>query len=95
MPKCVAFGAKLKCSFGNKPVDMMVLPINKTITAMFKPLANKMDFIPALNVPSFGLCLSPANPLNWKMAGPVPVFVPPRVFLFRFHHGILSPKKQK
>ena len=76
MPKCVAFGAKLKCSFGNKSVDMMVLPLNKTITAMFKPLANKMDFIPALNVPSFGLCLSPANPLNWKMAGPVPVFVP-------------------
>ena len=76
MTKFVAFVAKLKCCFGNKPVYMMVLPLNSTITAMFKPIANKMDFIPALNFPSFGLCLSPANPLNWKMAGPVPVVIP-------------------
>jgi len=35
-----------------------------------------MDFIPFLNIPAFGKCKSPANPMNWKMAGPVPVFVP-------------------
>jgi hypothetical protein len=29
-----------------------------------------------LNVPAFGTCKSPANPMNWKMVGPVPVFVP-------------------
>jgi hypothetical protein len=29
-----------------------------------------------LNIPAFGNCNSPANPMNWKMAGPVPVFVP-------------------
>jgi len=76
MPKCVCLGAKLKCSFGSGPKDMIVLPIGKTMTAMVKPLATQMDFVPFLNIPAFGNCLSPANPMNWKMAGPVPVFIP-------------------
>lgn len=76
MPKCVCNGAKLKCSFGSGPKSMMVLPLNRTTTQMAKPLANKLDMIPFLNIPAFGQCKSPANPMNWKMAGPVPVFVP-------------------
>jgi hypothetical protein len=51
MPKCVCMGAKLKCSFGSGPKDMMVLPIGKTLTAFVKPIATEMDFVPFLNVP--------------------------------------------
>lgn len=69
-------GAKLKCSFGAGPKDMVVLPIARTMNATSKAIAAQMDFIPMLNVPAFGQCKSPANPMNWKMAGPVPVFVP-------------------
>jgi len=75
MPKCVHLGAKLKCSFGAGPKDMIVLPISMAMNAN-KPLAAQMDFIPMLNVPAFGQCKSPLNPMNWKMVGPVPVFVP-------------------
>ena len=76
MPECVCMGAKLKCSFGAGPKDMVVLPIARVMTAGSKAMAAQMDFVPMLNVPAFGQCKSPANPMNWKMAGPVPVFVP-------------------
>ena len=76
MPKCVCMGAKLKCVFGAGPKDMLVLPLAMTFNATSKPIATQMDFIPMLNVPAFGTCKSPANPMNWKMIGPVPVFVP-------------------
>ena len=76
MPKCVCNGAKIKCSFGSGPKSMVVLPISRTTTQMAKPLANQLDMIPFLNIPAFGQCKSPLNPMNWKMAGPVPVFVP-------------------
>jgi hypothetical protein len=69
-------GAKLKCSFGSGSKDMMVLPIGMAMTAKTKPMATQMDFIPMLNIPAFGNCKSPANPMNWKMVGPVPVFTP-------------------
>lgn len=76
MPKCVCMSAKLKCSFGSGPKDMVVLPIGMTMNANTNPIATQMDFVPFLNIPAFGQCTSPANPMNWKMAGPVPVFVP-------------------
>jgi len=69
-------GAKLKCSFGSGAKDMMVLPIGMAMNATSKPIATQLDFIPMLNIAAFGNCNSPANPMNWKMAGPVPVFVP-------------------
>jgi hypothetical protein len=75
MPKCVHMGAKIKCSFGAGPKDMVVLPLAMTMNAS-KALAAQMDFVPMLNIPAFGQCKSPMNPMNWKMVGPVPVFVP-------------------
>ena len=75
MPKCVHMGAKLKCSFGAGPKDMVVLPISMAMNAN-KPLAAEMDFVPMLNVPAFGQCKSPLNPMCWQMVGPVPVFKP-------------------
>lgn len=76
MPKCVCMGAKLKCSFGSGPKDMMVLPIGMAMNATTKPIATSLDCIPMLNIPAFGNCNSQANLMNWKMAGAVPVFVP-------------------
>lgn len=76
MAKCVCSGAKLKCSFGAGPKPMQVLPLFRTMTANTKPIATVLDVIPFLNIPAFGQCKSPANPMNWKIVGPAPVFVP-------------------
>jgi hypothetical protein len=73
---CVCSGAKAKCSFGEKEVDLSALPLPLTPKDEGNAQLSVMDFIPFLNIPAFGKCKSPANPMNWKMAGPVPVFVP-------------------
>lgn len=76
MAKCVCHGAQVKCMFGQGAKKLNVLPLNQVTTSYFKGIANIFDFIPMLNVPKFGNCLSPLNPMNWKMAGPIPIFVP-------------------
>ena len=74
MGLCVCTGAKAKCSMGDNEVQLTSLPVpNK---GEGNPLMSVLDSVPYLNIPSFGQCKSPANPMNWKMAGPVPVFVP-------------------
>jgi hypothetical protein len=50
----------MKCSFGVAPAVLNVLPTNRVFTG--KPAANMMDGKPFLNVPSFGMCQSLANP---------------------------------
>ena len=57
---CVCGGAFLKCSFGMTPSVLMVLPKNGVVNSM--PLANIMDNVPIVNVSSFGMCKSIANP---------------------------------
>ena len=76
MGLCVCSGAKAKCSFGEKEVDLLALPLPLTPKDEGNAQLSVMDFIPYLNIPAFGQCKSPANPMNWKMAGPAPVFVP-------------------
>ncbi len=44
------------------PTVLNVLPQNRTLTSGM-PAANIMDHIPLLNIPTFGLCQSPANPV--------------------------------
>jgi len=39
-----------------------VLPVNRTLTGGL-PAANIMDHIPLVNIPTFGMCQSPANPM--------------------------------
>lgn len=63
MAKCVCNGAKIACSFGTGPKTMMVLPLNRVLTANTKPIANNLDIIPFLNIPPFGSCMSIANPM--------------------------------
>jgi hypothetical protein len=50
----------LQCSFGVAPSSLLVLPANKVLGTM--PAANIMDNKPMVNIPTFGMCNSPANP---------------------------------
>jgi len=57
----VCASATLQCSFGAAPAVLNVLPVNRTLTRGL-PAANIMDHIPIVNVTTFGLCMSLANP---------------------------------
>lgn len=61
MKPLIVQGTILKCTFGNVPTPMMVLP-DKKVNAMF-PVAVKSDHIPLLNILPFGMCSNPANPM--------------------------------
>lgn len=58
----VCMGAMLQCSFGVAPSTLVVLPQNQTLTGAM-PAANIMDHKPIVNIPPFGMCSSPANPM--------------------------------
>ena len=60
MGQLVSGGASLQCSFGAAPGTLMVLPVNRVMSAM--PLANIMDNKPLVNIMPFGMCSSLANP---------------------------------
>src|SRR5438477_3201379 len=60
MPQLVTSGAVITCSFGIAPSALNVLPINRTMAGA--PAANIMDFVPMVNIPTFGMCMSIANP---------------------------------
>ncbi len=56
----VTGGAVLSCSFGTAPSTFSVLPTNCVMVDM--SAANIVDEIPMLNVLTFGMCSSVANP---------------------------------
>jgi hypothetical protein len=57
----VVDGAKLKCPFGDKECKLKV-PDTRTVFINDKRQANITDFIPQVNIDSFGDCSSLANP---------------------------------
>lgn len=61
MKPVVVQGTILKCSFGNLPTALMVLPERK-VNSM-TPVATKADHIPFVNILPFGMCSNPANPM--------------------------------
>jgi hypothetical protein len=61
MGQQVCMGAMMQCSFGVAPSTLVVLPANRTLTGT--PAATIMDFAPIVNVPPFGMCQSPSNPM--------------------------------
>jgi Domain of unknown function (DUF4280) len=61
MPQLVVAGASMMCPFGVAPASLIVLPTNKTM-AGGPPAANIMDYKPMVNIPTFGMCTSLANP---------------------------------
>lgn len=60
MPFLVSGTAVLQCSFGVAPPPMNVLP--KAQAQVLLPLAGILDNAPMVNVPTFGMCSSLANP---------------------------------
>ena len=61
MKPIIIQGTLLKCSFGNVPTPIMVLP-DKKVNSML-PVAVKTDHLPFLNILPFGMCSNPANPM--------------------------------
>ncbi|MDB6067523.1 MAG: hypothetical protein JWR26_3731 [Pedosphaera sp.] len=60
MPELVTSGALMTCSFGAAPAALNVLPDNNVMAGA--PAANIMDNKPMVNIPTFGMCSSIANP---------------------------------
>lgn len=61
MKPIVVQGTILKCSFGNAPAPIMVLPDKKVKSMM--PVAVKTDHIPLVNILPFGMCANLSNPM--------------------------------
>jgi hypothetical protein len=62
MPNQVSMGAMMNCPFGAAPSTLIVAPKNQVLCEG-PPAANIMDHIPIMNIPPFGMCSSPANPV--------------------------------
>jgi Domain of unknown function (DUF4280) len=61
MPVQVVSTASLACTFGAAPSTLTVLPVTG-VSAGKMPAATIMDFAPMVNIGTFGMCLSIANP---------------------------------
>lgn len=60
MGMCVCSGAMLQCPFGAAPSTLNVLPTARVQSTM--PVATINDNVPMVNIMSFGMCSSLANP---------------------------------
>ncbi len=61
MPKLVVHGASLKCGEGAAPATLSVLPANATDSESHA-LATVDDYVPMVNIGSFGMRKTQANP---------------------------------
>ncbi len=61
MAQQVYMGAIMTCSFGISPSSLVVLPTNHASRGELQA-ATIMDNVPCVNIPPFGMCMSPANP---------------------------------
>lgn len=57
----VCMGAMMQCSMGMAPSSLVPTP--KTVMTSNMIAANILDHIPIVNIPPFGMCSSPANPM--------------------------------
>lgn len=60
MPNPAVTGAMLSCTFGAAPATLNV--IRPTVMVEGRPAATIADAAPMVNVPTFGMCSSLANP---------------------------------
>lgn len=68
-------GAMMQCSFGAAPSTLVVLPTPMVLTTT--PSANITAFAPVVNIPPFGMCNSPSNPMVISLtAAALGVFTP-------------------
>jgi hypothetical protein len=61
MPTQVVTGAMMTCSFGVAPAVLNATPMG--VTAGELPAATIMDMAPMVNIPTFGMCNTPTNPV--------------------------------
>ena len=61
MSQQVALGAKLTCTMGSAPAQLVVTP-SRTVQVDHKLAATIMDFLPSSNIPTFAMCKAPTNP---------------------------------
>lgn len=64
MSVLVAEGAQIICTMGAAPSALTVIPgpPHLAMAPTGLPLAVVSDFVPLTNIPTFGMCMSPANP---------------------------------
>jgi hypothetical protein len=62
MAIAIQMGATMMCSFGVAPASLVVIPGASMLTPAM-PSANSSAFAPIVNVPPFGACSSPSNPV--------------------------------
>ena len=62
MPFPLSMGCVLSCSMGTVPMPFIALPIPGVPIVDGMPTATILDIVPFLNIPSFIMCRSPANP---------------------------------
>jgi hypothetical protein len=62
MAEHVCMGAMMQCTFGAAPSSLIVLPTTMELAGVV-PGANIMCNIPIANIPPFGTCMSPSNPM--------------------------------
>jgi hypothetical protein len=61
MPQQTCMGATMKCTFGLAPSTLVPTP--KPIMTSHMIAANIMDHVPIMNIPPFGMCNCPGNPM--------------------------------
>lgn len=54
-------GGQMMCTMGVAPSVFNATP--KNVMTSFMPAGNILDFAPMMNIPPFGMCTSPANPM--------------------------------
>jgi hypothetical protein len=57
----VCMGAMMQCTQGTTPSSLVPTP--KTVITSNMIAANVLDHVPMMNIPPFGMCMSPANPM--------------------------------
>ena len=62
MAVLVADGAQIMCDMGAAPSVLTITPGPPHDAFAPVPLAAITDFVPLTNIPTFGMCYSPANP---------------------------------
>ena len=61
MAKHVCTGAVMQCAMGAAPSTFIATP--KMVKTSFMDAGNIMDFVPMVNIPPFGMCMSTTNPM--------------------------------
>src|SRR5579862_1709174 len=62
MAQVVCMGATMMCSFGMAPSSLTPVPEGEPVRAGGQLAATIQDHIPMVNIPPFGMCITPSNP---------------------------------